>query len=94
MVILIACEINEWSMQRSHECSRKRSYTEIQDAGCHNLSIIKVSNSNWLPLKLQISILPFPWGRHCFLGVAIDNYYSLPSTEERYQALNLAIAGC
>ncbi|XP_057993703.1 uncharacterized protein LOC131174431 isoform X4 [Hevea brasiliensis] len=42
----------------------------------------------------QIWLLPFPWGQHCFLGVGIDNHHSLSSTEEGYQALNLAIAGC
>ncbi|GMY35093.1 far upstream element-binding protein 2 [Fagus crenata] len=31
---------------------------------------------------------------HCFRGVAIDNHSSLSSTKERYQALNLEIAGC
>ncbi|CAL1363886.1 unnamed protein product [Linum trigynum] len=41
----------------------------------------------------QISLWPFQWGQHCFLGVAIDNHYSLSSTEERYQALYLALAG-
>ncbi|GKV09236.1 hypothetical protein SLEP1_g20769 [Rubroshorea leprosula] len=42
----------------------------------------------------QIWLLPFQWGQHCFLGVAIDNHYSPSPTEERYLALNLAIAGC
>jgi len=42
---------------------------------------------------MQIWLLPFPWGQHCFFGVAIDSHYSLSSTEERYQALSFGIAG-
>ena len=42
----------------------------------------------------QIWLLPSSWGQHFLLGVAINNHYSLSSTEERYQALTLAIAGC
>nr|GMD60683.1 far upstream element-binding protein 1-like isoform X2 [Ipomoea batatas] len=42
----------------------------------------------------QIWILLFTSGQHCLLRVAIDNYYSLSSTEERYQALVPTIAGC
>lgn len=63
-----------------------RSYS-IRDVGCHYLFMLKVPISNWLALKLQIWLLPFTWAQHCFLGVDIDNHYSLPSTEERYQAL-------
>ena len=72
---------------------RKIIYS-IQDIGCHDLFMLKVPISNWMALKMQIGLLPFPWGQHCFLGVAIDNLYSLSSTEERYQAFNLASAGC
>lgn len=61
--------------------------------GCHDLFMLKVPISNWLALKMQIGQLPFPWGQLCFLGVAIDNIYSLSSTEERYEAFNLVIAG-
>lgn len=42
----------------------------------------------------QIWLLHSSWGQHFLLGVAINNYYPLSSTEERYQALTLAIAGC
>lgn len=59
-----------------------------------NLFMFKVPIANWLALKLQIGLLPFPWGQHCFLGVAIDNLYSLSPTEERYQAFNLPSEGC
>ncbi|KAK8591818.1 hypothetical protein V6N13_031844 [Hibiscus sabdariffa] len=31
--------------------------------------------------------VPFPWGQHCFLGVAIDNHYSLSSSEESSEIL-------
>lgn len=72
---------------------RKIIYS-VQDVRCHDLFMLKVPISNWLTLKMQIWLLPFPWGQHCFLGVAIDNHYSPSSTEERYLALNLAIAGC
>lgn len=61
---------------------------------CDNLFILKVPISNWLALKMQIWLLPLTPGQHCLLGVAIDNHYPLSSTEERYHALTLAIAGC
>lgn len=72
---------------------RKIIYS-IQDVGCHDLFILKVPISNWLALKMQIWLLPFQWGRHCFRGVAIDNHSSLSTMKERYQALNLKIPGC
>lgn len=49
----------------------------------------RVPISNWLALKMQIWILSLT-SQHC-VGVAIDNYYSLSTTEERYQALTPAI---
>ncbi|ONI33713.1 hypothetical protein PRUPE_1G442800 [Prunus persica] len=66
-----------------------RSIYSIKDAGCHDLFVLKVPISNWLALKMQIWLLHFPWGQHC-----LYNHYSLSSTEERYLAFNLAIAGC
>lgn len=72
---------------------RKIIYS-IQDVGFHDLFMFKVPISNWMALKLQIGLLPFPWGQLCFVGVAIDNLSSLWSSEERYLAFNLAIAGC
>ncbi|CAH9113941.1 unnamed protein product [Cuscuta epithymum] len=42
----------------------------------------------------QIWILLFTSGQHCLLRVAIVNYYSLSSSEERYQALAHTISGC
>ncbi|KAE8702703.1 Shoot gravitropism 2 (SGR2) isoform 1 [Hibiscus syriacus] len=38
----------------------------------------QVPISNSLALK-SADWVPFPWGQHCFLGVAIDNHYSLSS---------------
>lgn len=70
-----------------------RSYIQSKMSVAMILFMLKVPISNWLALKMQIGLLPFPWGQHCF-GVAIYNLYSLSSTEERYQAFNLAIAGC
>ncbi|XP_057993701.1 uncharacterized protein LOC131174431 isoform X2 [Hevea brasiliensis] len=81
------------SFQGHLNALRKIIYA-IQEVGCHDLFMMKVPISNWLTLKMQIWLLPFPWGQHCFLGVGIDNHHSLSSTEEGYQALNLAIAGC
>ena len=60
----------------------------IQDAGCHAFFMLKVPISNSLALKSADLDSLFPWGQHCFLGVAIDNHYSPSSTEERYLALN------
>ncbi|CAK7328848.1 unnamed protein product [Dovyalis caffra] len=54
---------------------------------------IEMAREMIMDVMNQIWLLPFPWGQHCFFGVAIDSHYSLSSTEERYQALNFAIAG-
>lgn len=74
-----------WEVQLSKE----EAYIEI-DVGCHDLYFLEVPISSWLALKMQIWLLPYTWGQHCSLGVAIDNLYSLSSTEERYHAF----AGC
>lgn len=66
---------------------------QTQDIRCNDLFILKVPISNWLALKMQIWLLPFPWGQHCFLDVALTTY-SLSSTEERWKALEPLVAGC
>lgn len=58
-----------------------------------SLYMLKVPTANWLALKMQIWLIPSKCGQHSFLGVSIGNQFSVSSIEERYQALNLPLAG-